>query len=247
MRKSIALAADRRLHHHLRLWPGPRRGWRGHRLPQLPGWQIPEDRSGGAVRRPSAHRRQSQRVRERLRKAARTDCRRSEGRQAGDPSAKKARAGSTSAGRAMAMRTSRLPFRSCSGATIAGSGGIKVDKVQGDRFDGTVAGSGGSMWRLINVQSLKLAIAGSGGAKAASGKAQSAEYESPGRAMSMPAVSQTQQAEGVDRRLRQRQGSGDRHRRRQHHGLGRCRRFGRCEVQREQGWLRQRPLLLKRH
>jgi predicted small secreted protein len=66
------------------------------------------------------------------------------------------------------------------GATIAGSGNINVDQVQGDRFEGTVAGSGGLGVGKLDVQSLKLAIAGSGGVKAGQGKAQSAEYEIAG-------------------------------------------------------------------
>jgi hypothetical protein len=81
-----------------------------------------------------------------------------------------------------------------SGATIAGSGGIKVDKVQGDRFDGTVAGSGGIDVAVINVQTLKLAIAGSGSAKAASGKAQSADYDIAGSGDLDAGGVQTQQA-----------------------------------------------------
>src|SRR3954471_22582886 len=67
-----------------------------------------------------------------------------------------------------------------SGATIAGSGDIPVDKVQGNRFEGTVAGSGGIDVAAMDVQSLKLSIAGSGGVKAGTGKAQSAEYEIAG-------------------------------------------------------------------
>jgi hypothetical protein len=67
-----------------------------------------------------------------------------------------------------------------SGATIAGSGDIRVDKVQGQRFEGAVAGSGGIDVTAMDVQSLKLSIAGSGGVKAGSGKAQSAEYEIAG-------------------------------------------------------------------
>jgi len=65
-------------------------------------------------------------------------------------------------------------------ATIAGSGGISVDHVKGDRFDGTVAGSGGLNLGTVEVGSLKLTIAGSGDAKAGTGKAQSAEYEIAG-------------------------------------------------------------------
>jgi hypothetical protein len=66
------------------------------------------------------------------------------------------------------------------GATIAGSGDIKVDRVQGESFEGTVAGSGGLAVAALDVQSLKLSIAGSGGVRAGSGKAQSAEYEIAG-------------------------------------------------------------------
>ena len=65
------------------------------------------------------------------------------------------------------------------GATIAGSGDIKVDRVQGDRFEGTVAGSGGINLGAVDVQSLKLSIAGSGGVRGA-GKAQAAEYDIAG-------------------------------------------------------------------
>jgi hypothetical protein len=67
-----------------------------------------------------------------------------------------------------------------SGATIAGSGGIHVDRVQGNSFEGSVAGSGGLDVAATDVQSLKLSIAGSGGVKAGAGKAQSAEYEIAG-------------------------------------------------------------------
>jgi hypothetical protein len=63
-----------------------------------------------------------------------------------------------------------------SAATLAGSGGIKIDKVKGDSFEGTVAGSGALSVGTLDVQSLKLSIAGSGDAKAGSGKARTAEY-----------------------------------------------------------------------
>jgi putative autotransporter adhesin-like protein len=67
-----------------------------------------------------------------------------------------------------------------SGATIAGSGGIHVDRVAGSSFEGVVAGSGGLNVGALDVQQLKLAIAGSGGVKAGSGKAQSARYDIAG-------------------------------------------------------------------
>ncbi len=66
------------------------------------------------------------------------------------------------------------------GATIAGSGGIKVDRVSGDSFEGTIAGSGGLELGSADVQSLKLAIGGSGGVKAGTGKTKSADYEIAG-------------------------------------------------------------------
>jgi putative autotransporter adhesin-like protein len=63
-----------------------------------------------------------------------------------------------------------------SAATMAGSGDIQVDHVQGDRFDGSVAGSGGLRVDTVNVGALKLEIGGSGTAKAGAGKAQTADY-----------------------------------------------------------------------
>ena len=66
------------------------------------------------------------------------------------------------------------------GATLAGSGGISIDKVQGDSFEGEVAGSGGLSVGSLDVQTLKLSIAGSGDAKAGAGKAHSAQYEIAG-------------------------------------------------------------------
>jgi hypothetical protein len=66
------------------------------------------------------------------------------------------------------------------GATIAGSGDIRVDQVKGDRFDGSVEGSGDLDVAALDVQTLKLAIAGSGGVKAGSGKAQNANFDIAG-------------------------------------------------------------------
>jgi len=63
------------------------------------------------------------------------------------------------------------------GASIAGSGDIRVNQVRGNAFEGNVAGSGSLGVDALDVQTLKLAIAGSGGVKAASGRAQSAKYE----------------------------------------------------------------------
>jgi hypothetical protein len=80
-----------------------------------------------------------------------------------------------------------------SGATIAGSGDIHVDRVTGARFEGTVAGSGGINVAALDVQSLKLSIAGSGGVRAGAGKAQSAEYEIAGSGDVDAGAIQTQQ------------------------------------------------------
>lgn len=67
-----------------------------------------------------------------------------------------------------------------SGATIAGSGDLNVDRVQGSNFEGVVAGSGGLNVDALEVQQLKLSIAGSGSAKAGNGKAQTAKYDIAG-------------------------------------------------------------------
>lgn len=61
-------------------------------------------------------------------------------------------------------------------ATIAGSGDIHVDHVQGPAFDGTVGGSGDLSVDTVQVQNLKMSIGGSGSAKTGGGKAQTADY-----------------------------------------------------------------------
>lgn len=67
-----------------------------------------------------------------------------------------------------------------SAATVAGSGGIKVNRVTGASFHGAIAGSGGLELASTDVQSLKLEIGGSGGIKAGAGKATNAEYDIAG-------------------------------------------------------------------
>jgi hypothetical protein len=62
------------------------------------------------------------------------------------------------------------------GATLAGAGDMRVDKIQGDRFDGTLAGAGNLQVDNVQVQSLKLTIAGAGDAKLGGGSAQTADY-----------------------------------------------------------------------
>jgi len=66
------------------------------------------------------------------------------------------------------------------GAAIAGSGGIKVDQVKGERFEGSVAGSGDLDLDALEVQSLKLSIGGSGDVRAKSGQARAADYNIAG-------------------------------------------------------------------
>jgi len=66
------------------------------------------------------------------------------------------------------------------GAAIAGSGGIKVNEVKGDEFDGSVAGSGGLDIGKLDVRTLKLSVAGSGAARALAGRAQSAALDIAG-------------------------------------------------------------------
>ena len=66
------------------------------------------------------------------------------------------------------------------GAAIAGSGGIKVNQVSADSFEGSVAGSGDLDVASLDVKSLKLSIAGSGGVKTGAGKAANADYEIAG-------------------------------------------------------------------
>jgi hypothetical protein len=78
------------------------------------------------------------------------------------------------------------------GATIAGSGDVRVDHVTGPQFDGAVMGSGGIDVAQLDVQNLKLAIAGSGGVKGA-GKAQSADYDIAGSGDVDASAIQTQQ------------------------------------------------------
>ena len=65
-------------------------------------------------------------------------------------------------------------------ASVAGSGGISIDKVQGDRFEGEIAGSGDLRLAAVDVANLKLGIAGSGNALVGSGKARLAEYDIAG-------------------------------------------------------------------
>lgn len=80
------------------------------------------------------------------------------------------------------------------GATMAGSGDIRVDRMQGPWFEGTIAGSGDIEVGAMNVQQLKASVAGSGSFKAGTGKAQSAQYETAGSGNVDAAAMQAQQA-----------------------------------------------------
>jgi hypothetical protein len=64
-------------------------------------------------------------------------------------------------------------------ATLAGAGGITIDKVQGASFSGEIAGSGDLTMQSIDVGSLKVDIAGAGSVSG-QGKAQSADYDIAG-------------------------------------------------------------------
>ena len=65
-------------------------------------------------------------------------------------------------------------------AELAGSGGIHIDHVTGDSFEGSVAGSGDLNVDRVEVANLKIGIAGSGDAKAAAGSARSVKYDIAG-------------------------------------------------------------------
>lgn len=66
------------------------------------------------------------------------------------------------------------------GASIAGSGGMSVDRISGGSFTGGVAGSGDLSIDSLDVQDLKLSVAGSGDVRAASGRARRGEYSIAG-------------------------------------------------------------------
>lgn len=58
-------------------------------------------------------------------------------------------------------------------ASIAGSGGIMIDKVVGDEFEGSIAGSGDISIAAVDVERAKFSIAGSGNVRAAGRAARS--------------------------------------------------------------------------
>jgi hypothetical protein len=62
------------------------------------------------------------------------------------------------------------------GASLTGSGDVRVDKVGGQSFEGRVGGSGNLRVDSVKVQSLNLSIGGSGDVGIGSGQAQDANY-----------------------------------------------------------------------
>lgn len=86
-----------------------------------------------------------------------------------------------------------ITMPSLSAATLAGAGGIRVDKVAGQNFKGVVAGSGDLSVGSIEVQQLEISLAGAGNFKGNSGKAQAAEYKVAGAGDLDAAAIQTEQ------------------------------------------------------
>ena len=68
---------------------------------------------------------------------------------------------------------------SLTGAEVAGSGDMKIDKVAGGDFKGEIAGSGEIQLASLNARNASFAIAGSGGVTA-SGAAETAEFDIAG-------------------------------------------------------------------
>jgi hypothetical protein len=64
-------------------------------------------------------------------------------------------------------------------ATLAGAGAIRIDKIQGEDFEGSIAGAGDLILQSVNVRNLKVGIAGSG-SLTGNGKVQSAIYDIAG-------------------------------------------------------------------
>ena len=75
--------------------------------------------------------------------------------------------------------TIRVSAPSLTGAEVAGSGDIRIDKVEGGDFKGEIAGSGEIALASLRARNASFAIAGSGGVTAA-GTAESADYSIAG-------------------------------------------------------------------
>jgi hypothetical protein len=65
-------------------------------------------------------------------------------------------------------------------AELAGAGNLHIDRVSGDRFEGSVAGAGDLRVERVEVTDLKLSIAGAGNAHLLSGRARNADYDIAG-------------------------------------------------------------------
>lgn len=67
-----------------------------------------------------------------------------------------------------------------SGASLAGSGDMRIDRVQGPAFSGEIAGSGALAIAQVEVGELEIAIAGAGDVKAGAGNARVIRYDIAG-------------------------------------------------------------------
>jgi len=131
-------------------------------------------------------------------------------------------------------------------AQIAGSGELDIDRIAGESFEGVVAGSGSMRLGQLEVGRAKLAIAGAGEIRAQAGRAENAEYAIAGSGDLD--VAGGRRASGGDggRGLGQYRGERDPDCLRRDRRIGRRHRQGRRQVQREQGRLGQRALLVRR-
>ena len=76
--------------------------------------------------------------------------------------------------------TVRVTVPSLRGAGLAGSGNIVIDRIHGNRFDGSVAGSGDLILQGVDVGALNLSVAGSGDARTGRGNARTVDISVAG-------------------------------------------------------------------
>jgi hypothetical protein len=86
---------------------------------------------------------------------------------------------STGWGKSHGAVTIRVSAPSLAAAEIAGSGDMKIDKVEGDEFAGEIAGSGEIQLASLRARNASFSIAGSGGVTA-TGSAETASFEIAG-------------------------------------------------------------------
>ena len=145
-----------------------------------------------------------------------------------------------------ARRASSSPCPQLSGATIAGSGDIRVDKVTGQQLQGRGRGFGRPQLSPRSTsRTLKLVDRGIGRRQGGPARRRPPNIDIAGSGDVEAGAVQTQESQGFHRGLRRDQGARHRHRRRQHHGLGRRRGDRRRQVQDQQGRVRRRSLLLE--